>query len=33
MGATIAGVMLMIILTGVLIYLFGFQRRLLKTGI
>jgi raffinose/stachyose/melibiose transport system permease protein len=30
MGATIAGVMLMIILAGVLVYLVGFQRRLLK---
>jgi len=29
MGATIAGVMFIIILTGVLIYLFGWQRRLL----
>jgi raffinose/stachyose/melibiose transport system permease protein len=28
MGATVAGVMLLIILTGVLIYLFGWQRRL-----
>lgn len=28
MGATIAGVMFLIILTGVLIYLFGYQRRL-----
>jgi raffinose/stachyose/melibiose transport system permease protein len=30
MGATIAGVMFAIILTGVLIYLFGWQRRLLR---
>jgi raffinose/stachyose/melibiose transport system permease protein len=28
MGATIAGVMLLIILAGVLLYLFGYQRRL-----
>ncbi|MBZ0281148.1 MAG: sugar ABC transporter permease [Anaerolineae bacterium] len=33
MGATIAGVMFLIILTGVLIYLFGWQRRLLKLEI
>ena len=30
MGATIAGVMFLIILTGVLLYLFGFQRRILR---
>lgn len=30
MGATIAGVMFLIILTGVLLYLFGWQRRLLR---
>lgn len=30
MGATIAGVMFMIILTGVLIYLFGYQRRITR---
>ncbi len=30
MGATIAGVMFLIILTGVLIYLVGFQRRLVR---
>jgi raffinose/stachyose/melibiose transport system permease protein len=30
MGATVAGVMFLIILTGVLIYLFGWQRRLLR---
>jgi raffinose/stachyose/melibiose transport system permease protein len=30
MGATIAGVMFLIILTGVLLYLFGYQRRLLQ---
>lgn len=28
MGATIAGVMLLVILSGVLVYLFGYQRRL-----
>jgi len=28
MGATVAGVMLLIILTGVMIYLFAWQRRL-----
>lgn len=28
MGATVAGVMLLVILTGVLLYLFGYQRRL-----
>jgi raffinose/stachyose/melibiose transport system permease protein len=28
MGATIAGIMFLIILTGVLLYLFGYQRRL-----
>ena len=33
MGATIAGVMFIIILTGVLIYLFTWQRRLLKLEI
>jgi raffinose/stachyose/melibiose transport system permease protein len=33
MGATIAGMMLLIILVGVMIYLFGFQRRLLKMDI
>jgi raffinose/stachyose/melibiose transport system permease protein len=33
MGATVAGVMFIIILTGVLIYLFGWQRRLLKLEI
>ncbi len=33
MGATIAGVMFVIILTGVLIYMFGWQRRLLKLEI
>lgn len=30
MGATIAGVMFLIILTGVLIYLFGYQRRIVQ---
>jgi raffinose/stachyose/melibiose transport system permease protein len=30
MGATIAGVMFLIILTGVLLYLFGFQRRIVR---
>jgi raffinose/stachyose/melibiose transport system permease protein len=30
MGATIAGVMFLIILTGVLIYLFGYQRRITR---
>jgi raffinose/stachyose/melibiose transport system permease protein len=30
MGATVAGVMFLIILVGVLVYLFGVQRRLLK---
>lgn len=30
MGATIAGVMFIIILTGVLLYLFGWQRRMLR---
>lgn len=30
MGATIAGIMFLIILTGVLIYLFGWQRRILQ---
>jgi raffinose/stachyose/melibiose transport system permease protein len=30
MGATIAGVMFVIILAGVLLYLFGWQRRLLR---
>lgn len=30
MGATIAGVMFLIILTGVLLYLFGWQRRILQ---
>ena len=30
MGATIAGVMFLIILTGVLIYMFGWQRRMLQ---
>ncbi len=33
MGATIAGVMFAIILVGVLLYLFGFQRRLLRNDI
>ncbi len=33
MGATIAGVMFAIILTGVLIYLFGWQRRLLRADV
>ncbi|MFO7320791.1 MAG: sugar ABC transporter permease [Chloroflexota bacterium] len=33
MGATIAGMMLLIILAGVLLYLFTFQRRLLKMDI
>jgi len=33
MGATVAGVMFVIILTGVLIYLVGWQRRLLKLDI
>ncbi|MBN1287785.1 MAG: sugar ABC transporter permease [Anaerolineae bacterium] len=33
MGATIAAVMFLIILTGVLIYMFGWQRRLLKLEI
>jgi raffinose/stachyose/melibiose transport system permease protein len=33
MGATVAGVMFMIILTGVIIYLVGWQRRLLKLDI
>jgi raffinose/stachyose/melibiose transport system permease protein len=28
MGSAVAGIMLLIILTGVLIYLFGWQRRL-----
>jgi raffinose/stachyose/melibiose transport system permease protein len=30
MGATIAGVMFLIILTGVVLYLFGFQRRITR---
>jgi raffinose/stachyose/melibiose transport system permease protein len=30
MGAAVAGVMFLIILTGVLIYLFGYQRRILR---
>jgi hypothetical protein len=30
MGATIAGMMFLIILIGVLLYLFGLQRRLLE---
>jgi raffinose/stachyose/melibiose transport system permease protein len=30
LGATVAGVMFLIILTGVLLYLFGFQRRVLQ---
>jgi len=30
MGAAVAGVMFLIILTGVLLYLFGYQRRILK---
>ena len=30
MGATVAGMMFMIILLGVLLYLFGLQRRLLR---
>jgi raffinose/stachyose/melibiose transport system permease protein len=33
MGATVAGVMFLIILTGVLIYMVGWQRRLLKMDI
>lgn len=33
MGATVAGMMLLIILTGVVIYLFTFQRRILKMDI
>lgn len=33
MGATVAGVMFLIILAGVLVYLFGWQRRLLKMEI
>jgi raffinose/stachyose/melibiose transport system permease protein len=33
MGATIAGVMFGIILVGVLIYLFGWQRRLLRNEV
>lgn len=33
MGATIAGMMLLIILTGVVLYLIGFQRRILKMDI
>lgn len=33
MGATVAGVMFLIILAGVLIYLFGWQRRILKMDI
>ena len=30
MGATVAGVMFLIILTGVVLYLFGFQRRIAR---
>jgi raffinose/stachyose/melibiose transport system permease protein len=33
MGATVAGVMFLIILAGVLLYLFGWQRRILKMDI
>ncbi len=33
MGATVAGMMLVIILVGVLFYLFAFQRRILKMDI